>query len=247
MGFYIYAIVATDKEKLLEVSGISEEGGPVSIVCYRDVGAVVSSSPVNDYTVSRKNTMIHQKVMETVMEEMALLPVKFSTVGESIEIIREKLLIPRYAELKKLLAYYEGKVELGLKVLWIDPDQVFREIIDENRQIQKLRDRLNSRNGGGQKDQIHLGEMVAGALSKKREQKEKSIGSFFKGLWVEQKKNKPMGDRMITHMVFLVDRKRESDFDGAVNKMSENLGTGVKIKYVGPVPPNHFIELVVRW
>jgi len=247
MGLYIYAIAATGKEQPLEISGISEEGGPVSIVCFRDIGVVVSPSPVIDYAVSRKNMVAHQTVMETVMKEMPILPVKFSTVGDSVETIREKLLIPRYAEMKELLTYYEDKVELGLKVLWTDPQQVFREIIDENRQIQRLRDRLSSRNGGLQKDQIRLGEMVAGALAKKREQMEKSIGAFFDGLWVEYKKNRPMGDRMITHTVFLVARDKENAFDEAVNRLDESSNGQMKIKYVGPVPPNHFIELVVRW
>lgn len=246
MGLYIYAIAATGTEKSLEMPGIAEEGA-VSTVCYKDIGAVVSPSPIVDYAVSRKNTMAHQTVMEAVMQEMPMLPVKFGTVGIDAETIREKLLIARYDELKKHLAYHRDKVELGLKALWSDTQQVYREIIDESPQIKKLRDRLNEHNGGLQKEQIRLGEMVADALAKKREREEKSIGSFFTGLWVEHKKNKPMGDRMITHSVFLVARDKEGAFDEAVNRLDASVDGRMKIKYVGPVPPNHFVELVVRW
>lgn len=247
MGHYIYAVVDTDKERPLGLSGISEAGGPVSIICHRGVGAVVSPSPEAEYAVSRKNTMVHQTVMEAVMAEMPLLPVKFGTIGVDEEAIRGKLLDARYDELKGLLAYHRGKVEVGLKALWTDPDEVFREILQENQQIKKLRDRLNARHGGTQREQIRLGSLVADALARKRAEKEDHIGLFFKGLWVEHKKNKPMGDRMIAHMVYLVSREQEGAFDGAVNKLDESTGGRMKIKYVGPVPPNHFIELVVRW
>ncbi|SCY03864.1 GvpL/GvpF family gas vesicle protein [Desulfoluna spongiiphila] len=247
MGQYIYAVADTGDERTLEIGGIAEAGGNVSIICHRDIGAVVSPSPVTDYAVSRKNTMAHQTVMETVMATAPILPVKFGTVGEDSEVIREKLLADRYDELKAHLAYVADKVELGLKVLWTDPAQAYREIVAEDRQIQKLRDRLNAQKGGARKDQIRLGEMVAGALARKRDALDTRIGSFFDGLWVEHKKNPPMGDRMITHSVFLVARDREGDFDAAVNRLGESTDGQMKIKYVGPVPPNHFIELVVRW
>jgi len=36
------------------------------------------------YSVSRVNTMAHQKVMEAVMKQYAMLPVRFGTVGEGL-------------------------------------------------------------------------------------------------------------------------------------------------------------------
>ncbi|VFQ43065.1 GvpL/GvpF family gas vesicle protein [Desulfoluna butyratoxydans] len=247
MGQYIYAVAATGEERTLGLGGIAEEGGQVSIICHRDIGAVVSPSPVTEYAVNRKNTMAHQTVMEQVMAETPILPVKFGTVGDGAEAIRTKLLAERYDELKAKLAYVADKVELGLKVLWTDPSQAYREIVEENRQIQRLRDRLNTQKGGARKEQIRLGELVAGALARKREALDTRIGSFFDGLWVEQKKNPPLGDRMITHSVFLVARDKERAFDEAVHRLDESTEGRMKIKYVGPVPPNHFIELVVRW
>ena len=184
MGHYIYAIVEADKEKSLGINGIAEADDDVSIICHRDIGAVISPSPIVEYPVTRKNTTIHQTIMEKVMKDYPMLPVRFGTVGEDIEIIKEKILKNRYNEIKKYLDYLKDKIELGLKVLWVDQKQVFKELIDEDKNICKLRDRLNSSKGRSQKDQIRLGEMVENALKNKRGQTEKSILKFLDGIFI---------------------------------------------------------------
>jgi len=46
-GQYLYAIVATNEEKSFGPIGIGDEGNEVYTVCYRDIGAVISLSPVS--------------------------------------------------------------------------------------------------------------------------------------------------------------------------------------------------------
>jgi len=95
-------------------------------VCHKDIGAVISASHVDKYSVTRANTMAHQKVMEEVMKDYPLLPVRFGTIGEESDQIREKVLKGRYGELKELLTYMEDKIELGLKILWADREAAFQ-------------------------------------------------------------------------------------------------------------------------
>ena len=52
---------------------------------------------------------------------------------------------------------------------------------------------------------------------------------------------------MVTNSAFLIDRGKESDFDQAVDRIDKNFGDQIKIKYIGPVPPNNFVELTVKW
>lgn len=247
MGQYIYAIADVDEEKQLDLQGIAGDDNMVSVICHKDIGALVSPSPVVEYTVNRKNTMMHQKIMEMAMKDWTILPVKFGTVSEDKKSIQEKILKARYHEIKKYLKFLEGRVELGLKVMWTDQNRIFQEIIDESRQIQKLRDRLNSRGGGQQKDQIRLGEMVSNALTRKKEQIQKQILKFVDGLWVEHKENRLLGDQMVINSVFLVAKEQEANFDEAVDNMDGIFKERMKIKYIGPVPPCNFVELVVRW
>jgi len=247
-GQYIYAIVAADEERSFGSIGIGGRNDDVSTVCYRDIGAVISPSPVMKYPVSRVNTIAHQKVMEEAMKYYPMLPVRFGTIGEGTGLIKEKVLKARYDEFRDLLRYVEDKIELGLKALWTNKEAVFREIVQENRDIRVLRDRLMSRTVRVQRDhQVRLGEMVKNALEKKKVQEEKAILNLFRGLWVDHKTNNTFGDQMVTNSSFLVTKDLERKFDDAVDKLSTKYDGRMKFKYVGPVPPCNFIEIVVKW
>lgn len=246
-GQYIYAIVATDEEKSFGPIGIGDKESEAYTVYYQDIGAVVSHSPIVKYSVTRVNTMAHQKVLEETMKYFPMLPVRFGTIGEGVELIKERVLKARYDELRDILTYMEDKMELGLKALWASKENLFTEIVDENKEIMLLRDRLKSRKGGTQRDQIRLGEMVKKALDDKRGREEDTILNFFKGLWVEHKANNIMGDQMVTNSAFLVQKDQEKAFDEAVDKLAATYDGRMKLKYVGPVPPCNFVEITVKW
>ena len=246
-GQYIYAIVATSEDKNFGPIGIGSRNDDVFTVCYRDIGAVISPSLIMKYPVSRANTIAHQKVMEETMKFYPMLPVRFGTVAEGTELIKEKVLKARYDEIEKLLSYVEDKIELGLKALWVNMQDIYKEIIDENRDIMSLRDRIMSKPIKPQRDQVRLGEMVKKALYAKRMRDEKAILDPLKGLCADHKVNNGFGDQMVTNSSFLVPKDREKKFDDAVDKLSAKYDGRLKFKYVGPVPPCNFVEIVVKW
>ena len=246
-GQYIYAIAAIDEEKSFGPIGIGDRKDGVYTVCHKDIGAVISASPVDKYSVTRVNTMAHQKVMEEVMKDYPLLPVRFGTIGEESDQIREKVLKARYGELKELLTYMEDKMEVGIKVLWTSKETIFREIVDENRDIRMLRDRLMSKKRRTQRDEVHLGEMVRDALDVKKENEKKEILGALKDLCVEHKENNSFGDQMIANTAFLIPKDKEEEFDKVMDGLIVKYNGKMKFKYIGPVPPCNFVEIVVTW
>ncbi|MFH1627196.1 MAG: GvpL/GvpF family gas vesicle protein, partial [Pseudomonadota bacterium] len=218
------------------------------MVCYKDIGAVISPSPIVKYPVTRANTMAHQKVMEEAMKYYAMLPVRFGTIGEGDDLIREKVLKARYGEFKDLLGYMKDKIELGLKALWTDMQAVYREIVDENGDVRLFKQRLMIKKIGLQRDQqIQLGEMVKKALDTKRMREEKAILNLFKEFWVERKINNTFGDQMVTNSAFLVQKDREKEFDDKVGELLRHYDGRMKLKYVGPIPPCNFVEISITW
>ena len=246
-GQYIYGIAATNEEKRFGPVGIGGREDEVYTVCHEDIGAVISHSPIIKYPITRANTMAHQKVMEEIMKYYPMLPVRFGTVGEGIELIKQKVLKARYNELKDLLRYVEDKVELGLKALWANLETVFREIVEENRDIRLLKERLMTKAVRSERERVRLGEMAKKALGTKRVQEEEAILKTFKGLWVEHKTNNVFGDQMVTNSAFLVPKDREKAFDEAVDKLTATYDGRMKLKYVGPIPPCNFVEISVTW
>lgn len=244
-GFYIYAIAATGTPVILDAAGIDGNSQPVETLPQDDTAVIVSCCNADRYEVTRANTIAHQRVMEEAMKRWTILPVRFDTIAESREQIIEKLLVPRHQEFRELLDVMAGKVELGLKVLWTDMPGIFAELVEENHDIKIARARKQA--PAAPADAVRLGEMVKNALDHKRAREARQFLRRFDGLWVDRKVNDLFGDPMILNASFLVESRREEEFDQRVDALGGEMNGRVRLKYVGPIPPANFVEIVVTW
>jgi hypothetical protein len=211
------------------------------------LAAVVSDSPVVEYESSRRNMMAHTLVLEEVMREYTMLPVRFGTVATSVDAILDRVLNRRYGEFVGLLDEMEGRVELGLKAFWYE-EIIFKEVVEGNPSIQKLRDSLARRPAEETYyDRIRLGEMIENAMWKKRDEDAENILSRLRPLVVKTRANKVATDRMVLNAAFLVEARRQSELDAAVKQLDAEMGKRLIFKYVGPVPPYNFVSIVIHW
>ena len=245
-GQYIYCIVGTSEARNFGPIGIGDRGDPVTTIAYKDLGAVVSSIPMTKYVVSKETMISHEKVIEAVMKDHALLPVRFYTVAPNAEEIRS-LLRRRYLEFKKLLRELDNKAELGLKALWRDMDCIFQEIVKENAEIKALRAKMTgcSAKEAGQ-DKGALGEMLKLALEHKKAEEREALLQPLRRLSSDSCLNTTYGDDMLMNTTFLVDRSREKELDGEVEELAARYKGRIEFKYVGPVPPYSFVNIVVE-
>ncbi|MCK4376492.1 MAG: GvpL/GvpF family gas vesicle protein [Candidatus Brocadiae bacterium] len=244
-GFYIYAIAAAGASTVLDAAAIGAEAEQVETLPRGDIAAIVSRCRADRYEVTRANTLAHQRVMETAMESWPILPVRFDTIAESTEQIIENLLVPRHREFRELLDVMAGKVELGLKVLWADMSSIFAEIVEENHDIKAARSRKLAPRA--LPDAVRLGEIVKNALDRKKAREARRILRCLDRLWFDRKVNDVFGDSMILNAAFLVESEREGEFDRSVDILADDMNGRVRLKYVGPIPPCNFVEIVVTW
>jgi hypothetical protein len=188
----------------------------------------------------------HEKVIEAVMKEHTLLPVRFYTVAPNAEEIRS-LLRRRYQEFKKLLRELDNKVELGIKALWRDMNAIFQKIAKENGEIKALGAKVTgcSAKKAGQ-DKGALGEMLKLALEHKRAQERETLLQPLRQLSSNSYLNKTYGDDMLMNAAFLVDRAWEKEFDVEVERLVAQHGDRIEFKYVGPAPPYSFVNIVIK-
>lgn len=254
-GKYIYCIIGTNEERNFGPIGIGGRGNEGRTVCYRDLAAVISDSPVIKYSICRENTLAHQLVMEKVMKSWTVLPVRFGTIAEGKdgvapeERIREKVLKERYGEFKDLLKKMDDKVELGVKALWTNMEVIFGEIVEENKGIKRLKQKILAAKLPAQTraDTVAVGEMVKSALEAKKDKKGKEILGALKKFSVDFRANKTFGDKMVMNAAFLVGKAQEKQFDEEIDKLEARYDGRIKLKYVGPIPPCNFVEIVVTW
>jgi hypothetical protein len=246
-GKYMYCIIRCPEPIQLTNLGIGERGDIVHTVHFEDLAAVVSNSPFVEYDSSRRNMMAHTLVLEEVMQDFTILPVRFGTVAPKVEAIQEKLLRRRFGEFHGLLQQMEGRVELGLKAFWYE-DVIFNEIVEESPPIRRLRDGLMGRpSEETYYERIRLGEMVEAAMWKKRDEDAEKILTPLRSLVYETRVNKVVTDRMVVNAAFLVDENRQAEFDAMVERLDQQMGKRLIFKYVGPVPPYNFVNIVVTW
>ncbi len=244
-GKYLYCIIGTNQARNFGSLGIGGRGDPVTTISYDELSVVISDTPIKKYVTSRENTIAHEKAIEEVMKQgYTVLPVRFGTVADSAQEVRD-VLRKRYREFKDLLRDMDNKVELGVKALWLDMEAIFGEILKEREDIKRLRNRAARH--PTRDSMIHVGEMVQEALEKKKEKEAALILDPLKKLSTDVRLNKPFGDNMFLNAAFLVDRGWEKEFDDKIEELRAKNADRMKLSYIGPAPPFNFVNIVIHW
>ena len=244
-GKYIYCIIESNEAQSFGPSGIGGRGNELHTVCFNDIAAVVSDSPIKKYPVSRENLIPHEHAIEEVMKTHTVLPVRFCTIAED-EAKVKRILEKEYDKFKNLLKGIQGKRELGLKVV-LKEDVIYKDILEKYKDIKVLKEKiatLPSEKTYFQRAKI--GEMVEAALEKEKEIYREDILETLSPLALEVKTNNTYGERMIINAAFLVERHKEAVFDQRVQELGEKYGDKMKFKYVGTLPPFNFVNLTIN-
>ena len=117
-GKYIYGIIRHSGPLDYGPIGLGKRADQVYGINFNGITAIVSNSPIIIYEARRVNMIAHEKVLEDVMKQFTVLPVRFSTISEHNDdsgIL--KILEKDYKKFDDLLTKMDGKKELGLKVL----------------------------------------------------------------------------------------------------------------------------------
>jgi len=247
IGQYLYCIVRCREPRTFDTLGMGERGDVVHTINFEDLAVVTSDSPQQRYDNTRRNMMAHMRVLDEVMADYTVLPVRFDSVAPSPEAVREQLLKSRYRELSALLDGMEGRIEMGLKAFWYE-DVVFQEIVSDNPTIRRVRDGLSGRAlEETYYDRIRLGELVESELKGRRGRDADGILQRLRPLAEKTQVNTPIADHMVVNAAFLIARAREAEFDAMVRALDADMGRRLLIKCVGPVAPYNFVNVSMRW
>ena len=246
-GKYIYGIIRYDGPLNYGPIGMGKRADLVYGINYRDISAIVSSSPVIQYEARRINMITHEKVLEEVMKQFTVLPVRFSTISESNDdagIL--KILEKDYKKFDEMLSKMEGKKELGLKVL-AQEAAIYESILEKYDEIRSLKAKLmNLPVDKTHYQRMKIGEMVAEALKKETENYKNIILDVLNPLADDVKINDNYGEMMILNAAFLIKNTTEPEFDKVVYDLDEKYGRFMTFKYVGTLPPYNFVNLVIN-
>ncbi len=112
---YLYAI--SDQPELPVPAEPGLEGTSVFTLTYRDIAAVVCPLTTADVSLTEANLWRHEAIVEALMADRAVLPVRFGTLLAD-EVAVQNVLAEHYADFVTSLERVRGRVELSLRVLW---------------------------------------------------------------------------------------------------------------------------------
>lgn len=125
---YLYAII--DQAEKTEGGLLGIEQAPLFYLTYQNIAAVVSPMFTPQVLPTRSNVWCHENVIEGLMADHTVLPVRFSTIVRDTSTV-QWVLEKNHHSLAANLEQVRGCVEVGLRVLWdgdISPLQAAQDL-----------------------------------------------------------------------------------------------------------------------
>ncbi|MGA9351602.1 MAG: GvpL/GvpF family gas vesicle protein [Anaerolineae bacterium] len=247
---YVYAIIPTGDQVIFDdVAGVDNEHDEVYTVPHRDIAAVVSASPLGDYRGLKRDQaarylVAHQRVVEAVMQDFPVLPVKFGTVLPD-EAGVHRLLAQGETLFRPTLEKFSDLVQMEVVVLW-ELQQVFQEIGQEEH-IAQLKAQVESRSPEGTMiERVAIGQMVQASLERRRASLREYLIQWLKQVSLDLVVNPPMGDSMVANVALLVDEVRQEALDRQLELLDEEFEGQLTFRCVGPLPSYSFVTVEVE-
>jgi hypothetical protein len=243
-GLCVYGVVGVGTVRAITAAGI--EGRAVRAVESAPLAALVSDAPPGLLKQSRRNLMAHSSVLQEAAAEGCVLPMRFGVVMPDEAAVREELLHDNEDELIAQLRAFYDLVELDLRI--VCPQEVLvRTILAERPELAALSVRLRGRPPDATYyERMRLGELLSRAGAAKRDELLQILVDRVGRLAVETDAGEPLHDQMLANVALLVHRARIGDVDEAVRGVNDELGPGLRLTYVGPLPPYRFVQLLNR-
>jgi len=238
MKLYLYGIIDSSEQVKESIYGL--EGSGVYNIPYCDIGAVVSEINQPIQKVTKGAVLEHEAVIEKLMENFTVLPVRFQTVIED----RDNLLLMMqsyYNDFKDNLARLHNKLEFGIKVIWA-AEKIRENIIKalkKGKQKKLEPDSLQGRKFMTEKFEKYK---IDKEFRAKADKFIRVIDIFFSKFAAEKKLGKLKTENLLLDAVYLLEKSQEINFREAFEHI-KSARPDFKYLFSGPWPAYNFIVL----
>lgn len=231
---YVYGVVS-GSGPAVEGTGVAT-AAPVRNVAGDGFAAVVSDVPAGWRAANRTDLQAHDRVLNQLVGESAVIPMRFGVVMASDDEVRERLLTGHSGELASLFERLNGRVQMSVKAYYVG-EALLREVV---RRYPELKRRSES---ASQPERIALGRDVAAAVEEQRELDQQLLVAPLSEPADDIRVDPPAAERQALNLHLLVSRARRQRLDEVVKRLSTEHGDRFAFRYVGPLAPYSFTEL----
>lgn len=228
---YLYAVTDRPEIPPHAMSGLGEFA--IDMLPYMDIGAVTSCYSMAELSPIESNLWRHEKVVESLMTEHTVLPVRFGTVLPN-EAAVQTVLASHYTEFAANLTHVRGRVELSLRVMQNEYDDLLQQIepkyiFDTGRAY--ISARLEE-------------QRIMQSRRQEAEALAADIHAPLAGLAAENTQRILATPRLLLTAAYLVDIERIAAFQDEIAALS-TAHPQLRLLCTGPWPPYHFVTC--RW
>lgn len=262
-GFYLYGIMSVQSAEALSelpAQGIDPQH-PIFLVKFQELMAVVSRvalehfgeqamrDNIKDTEWLRERVRAHASIMEQFKVTGTLIPMRFGTVINDEEGVRD-LLNARYHQYIEMLQQLDGRQEWGLR-MYLDRTQLAGRVNLSNRRIEDSLDQISKgvarfvrdeMDKMGSLDESELVELLTENCIKRSH--DALLKYAENGLFKPLKAQAVYGPgEMILNAAYLVPLDQEAEFRAEVDQITATYSPmGFTFELTGPWPPYHFVD-----
>ncbi|GAA4525303.1 GvpL/GvpF family gas vesicle protein [Amycolatopsis samaneae] len=238
MSTYVYGIVLdSHPARVEELRGVGETPGAVRTVDADGLKAVVGEAPP-DLRAKRRDLKAHQDVLEALIEQGPVLPMRFGLVADDERTVAGAV-AARRDDYRATLSELDGRLEMNVKVAH-QRDAVLGALLRQHEQLADLNERLRGRGGGTRDEQIHFGELVSEALAERQRRDAEALSAILGEHAVRESAGPPV-DGCFFNSSFLVERDELDEFTSVVDHLRRTLDPVAEVRLRGPLPPYSFV------
>ena len=240
---YVYGIIPTMDSPTFGESDFPPRLEQVHTVVYRGLGCVVSNYLGEDFASLPKEVLIrclmaHQAVIERVMKDYPILPIKFGTLVEGDGEV-QRLIEQGHRKSTQALSWLDGRVEMEVAATW-DLERVLADISQEDEIVRLKRAMANRPPGEVLEQQIRAGRIVKESLDRRRIKYQERMVESLQPMSLAVQPNALVADEMVMNVAFLIHRDREGEFDHQVRDLDQAFHDQIDFRVIGPLPPYSF-------
>ena len=242
IGEYLYAIAHT--RSLADFAELGIDGAPVRLVREGELAALVSPIMRSRIRPERRNLGIHNSILKRAMQDASILPVAFGVIASDETALRTALRKNRTALLAQL-SQVEGKLEMGLRVVW-DVPNLFEYFVNMRPELRAARDASSGPQNARRDEMIELGRLFAELLNEERDRHYERVAEVLTRHGVELKRNPTRNERDVLTLACLIPRTAQAEFEQAVTEAAAGFDSSFTFDFNGPWAPHNFVELNLR-
>jgi hypothetical protein len=209
------------------------------------LAAILADAPGTTIRPTAAALREHEAVLEAMVENGAVIPVRFGVVLPDENTVRAEVLASREGQLEGLLGRLEGLVEVRARFLY-EQTTVLEDLLRADARLRQLRDRTRRLpEAAGYYERIRLGEAVAAAFEARRRTDAARLAEAM-GKVSEAIVSRESADPVVADLSCLVPRDGLDRAAALVERLAAKSDGRIRGRLVGPLPPWSFVSSAPR-